>query len=446
MSAEKSTIRSRDGEIDEKVPFAPDASLKRPRVIDVFELRDMDLVSADIKRIVNLLTLKSETTPVGSFKYKIFKYPGDIDIFEMVKGCCTVHGVADSISTRIVNMIRRLELVDDVYFGDFKCGEDRRFKVNIGEIDVSGKDTKIKGYNQSKVKDDIIKLYDQKLLSKTEAQTLIRLARPEPINVGHWETLNDAFREFYVLRWSEDELLASEKSLRGDESISLSEAIIQGTVVKIDVWAPVQNRYIEVTNFFAFVVEEDGRKQFLTQKLGNYKASVFEDLVKYGSPEHRNSLKMAKRLWLIAAMLNDQRLGKILAPLFISPAAAISQVISESEVVRLILEKVEHPPVDVLMFQILGFEKRLKNNLPRRFENIVNNRVDVIYNLFTKDEWRGKKARRMVVQQLESLERELRPLIEEYSFLYLRKYRLNPADPKDGIKQGSRLTAILKRL
>ena len=75
MSAEKSTIRSRDGEIDEKVPFAPDASLKRPRVIDVFELRDMDLVSADIKRIVNLLTLKSETTPVGSFKYKIFKYP-----------------------------------------------------------------------------------------------------------------------------------------------------------------------------------------------------------------------------------------------------------------------------------------------------------------------------------------------------------------------------------
>ena len=101
---------------------------------------------------------------------------------------------------------------------------------------------------------------------------------------------------------------------------------------------------------------------------GNYEGAsssrihIFKDVIKYGAPEHRNSLKVAKRLWLISTLNKNRTLAESLAPLFISPASAISQVISESEVVRLILEKVSNPPVKVLMSQILGFEKRLKDH------------------------------------------------------------------------------------
>ena len=47
----------------------------------VLEQRNPELFSADLKRVISYIRLKEKTQPVGSFKYKIFEYPNDIDIF-----------------------------------------------------------------------------------------------------------------------------------------------------------------------------------------------------------------------------------------------------------------------------------------------------------------------------------------------------------------------------
>jgi hypothetical protein len=414
---------------------------------DVFELRNMETVSEDIINVVNLITLKSSTQPVGSFKYKVFKYPGDVDIFELITGCCTVRGFSMSLANRITNLARRLEINRNIFFGDFKAGYDSRYQLDIGEIQINNQNNEpyIKGYNQSKVHQQIKELYKKKLITKGDQKGLIQLAISEPISVGDHETLHEALRNYYVLRWSQDELINGYKILPRKIKITLADAISHGTVVKIDVWAPIANRYIEVTNFFSFILEsEDGQtKEFITKELGNYKVNIFKDVIKYGAPEHRNSLKVAKRLWLISTLNKNRTLAESLAPLFISPASAISQVISESEVVRLILEKVSNPPVKVLMSQILGFEKRLKDNMPRAQEKIVDDHIDRIYNSYKQNNWNTEKNKQYVIKELFKLEERLKPLIEHYSFVYLRKYKLNPTNPEKNIPAGKELYKLL---
>jgi len=51
---------------------------------NVLNKRDTNDISEDVLQVIRSVTHKLETLPVGTFKYKIFKYPGDIDIFEEI--------------------------------------------------------------------------------------------------------------------------------------------------------------------------------------------------------------------------------------------------------------------------------------------------------------------------------------------------------------------------
>ena len=71
--------------------------------------------------------------------------------------------------------------------------------------------------------------------------------------------------------------------------------VTQGTVVKLDIIAKIDNRYVEVTNFFLIVQRDKmGNNIVLSEKFGDYGTSLIYDINKY----HKiNILKSIKRLF-----------------------------------------------------------------------------------------------------------------------------------------------------
>ena len=55
---------------------------------NALEVRKPANYSQEVNNILKLITTNSNVYPVGSYKYKVHKYPGDIDIFETLKSCC----------------------------------------------------------------------------------------------------------------------------------------------------------------------------------------------------------------------------------------------------------------------------------------------------------------------------------------------------------------------
>ena len=71
----------------------------------------------------------------------------------------------------------------------------------------------------------------------------------------------------------------------------------------------------------------------------NYRDNIAEDIEKYKGKSKKNSMRLARRLWLKAVMDEDEERLRALYPLFSSPMAALSQVRAESKTIRVMAEK-----------------------------------------------------------------------------------------------------------
>ena len=119
-------------------------------------------------------------------------------------------------------------------------------------------------------------------------------------------------------------------------------------VLKVDIWAEVvdelgHKKFSLVTNFFMLDYEyEDPEEEGSPLKRGsltmpfekNYRDNIAEDIQKYKGKSKKNSMRLARRLWLKAVMDKDEDMLRDLYPLFSSPMAALSQVRAESKTVR----------------------------------------------------------------------------------------------------------------
>lgn len=292
--------------------------------ITVLNKRTEKDLTPDVASVIRLVTDRIETLPVGTFKYKVFKYPSDIDIFERLEGCCTFNFAKVRAAAAIQNIIRDINSDSSVIFSDFKAGYDHRFKIYTGVIG----DT-IADYNAVFIRRDISNLYEAGLLTALEYQDLISLAKDIP-TLNDVITLNEKLRSFWVIRWTIPELLAGNKILPGNYKLFLDVALTQGSVVKLDTIAKIDgddSRYIEVTNFF-LVTQKDkfGNTIVLSEELGDYAQSLLEDVYKYYD---NNVLKSIKRLWMYLAFKGRICDLGLFTPLFDSDIALHAQIVGD---------------------------------------------------------------------------------------------------------------------
>lgn len=388
-------------------------------------LRTTESYPRSMRDIVDLITIQKNVMPVGSFKYNVHKYPSDIDILEQVKVCCSVDDAKNRVAKSIQEVATRVRSAPDVYLGDFKAGRDERFELDLGQWttdrsvmlpaqyqrrtftnndeareqesvrvaqivrewlevfglappllmskkSLSGNDTAdnigqgeefLVGFDPARVEEEAKRLRRERLISFDELKRITALLAEMGTNPtkSQWEELSDIFRDHSVLRWNASEIAQGYKVLPGAEMLTLADAIAQKTLVKMDIWALVGGRYMEVTNFFlvSAINAAGGEIEMLTQSLPDYEKSIAKDVRFYSSPNHRKTLKALKRLWSLAIWKNNLALAERISPLFSSNAAALNQINGDAEVLSLMLKKLPDPPLDQIMAQIDGFKTRV---------------------------------------------------------------------------------------
>ena len=342
-------------------------------VFDILKNRNPRSFSRDTQSILELITIQEgEINPVGSQRYTVARYPGDIDLMEPIEYCCSLKSVTNKIAAGITKIAKGIKNTPQCYLGDFKAGVDFRYedlKESLGDIDETGE---VKGYMYSSLKKTVIKLRTKKLLTNADFKEINDLARKK-ISVSNWTILYKFCKKFWVIRWSLEELISGEKmvgiKIAKKFNLTLSVALSHKTVCKLDLWAPVNGRFIEITNFFiTSYMDKKGNSFPISPPLGRYKERLITDIKHYGDKnlESYNPLKMAKRMWAIAVSIGDQKTLRKIYPLFHHGASILYQINAEIETVLEMLsdskieeEIINDGSLEIIIKQIEGFKHRI---------------------------------------------------------------------------------------
>lgn len=346
---------------------------------DVLAMRQN--ISRDIQNIVRLVTAEPGIIPVGTFRYSVFPYPNDIDIFEDLEGCCEFSTAKLTSARRIQIIVKQVIRTQKILFVEFKAGYDLRYKIYTGTVN-----SQIEDYNPGLIRRDLENLYTADLLTTAEYDNLSSLVLDSPI-IENVMALNEELRKYWVLRWNQDEILQGYKILRGNYKLFLDVAITQGTIVKLDTIAYVDDRFVEVTNFFLIsVLDKFGNRTILSEELSDYLQSLTLDVYKYFPIK---PLKAVKRLWLY--LVANQRLCdlSLFTPLFSSHIAQYSQIAADIEVTLHILTPNIFPSFLELygeegytqMLQSLDSRLKLLNGLCNPVTYMGMNREEIVSDL-----------------------------------------------------------------
>lgn len=293
------------------------------RSCDTNILEKREELSHQARRVIRIVTSAMNVLPVGTFKYNVFKYPGDIDIFEDLDACCSFNDARLSAAKRIQSIIEKILADGTIMFVEFKAGYDLRYKIYTGVVN-----THIEDYNPELIRRDITNLFEAGLLTTRDYETLWHLVKEVP-TMDDIIDLNETLRNFWVVRWNADEIACGYKILPGNYKLYLDIAVAQGSIVKLDTIAYVDGRYVEVTNFFMIsALDKFGNRMILSEELDEYGQSLLLDVYKYYGT---NPLKSIKRLWMYLAFRGYLCELSVFTPLFSSNIALYSQILSDIE-------------------------------------------------------------------------------------------------------------------
>lgn len=99
-------------------------------------------------------------------------------------------------------------------------------------------DGSIVDYSPSLIRRDLTNLRYQGALPEEKYYELMNLVKEKP-SLEDFQQLSTEIRNLYVLRWTPEEILQGYKFLPPNGRIWLEDALIDKSVVKIDVWAPL---------------------------------------------------------------------------------------------------------------------------------------------------------------------------------------------------------------
>lgn len=345
--------------------------------------------STDLKNIMELITLKKNVMPVGSFSYKVHKYPSDIDMFEKIEYCCHLQEIKRRLVEKFKEIVKKASEYDEVFLSDFKAGYDKRFFI-------------YRNYR----KDDILGIIESsKLLYKNEKDDMKKLLKSK-----NYKEYSEYVRLLYTIRWSTKEILNGEKKLRGGEIKKLSDALSDKSVVKMDFIGKVDGDFKEITNYFYISWRDtNGTARHLTKPLASRIKSLDSDIKKY---KNKDSLKYAKRVWLKYMMLNNKGIVNKLNPLFSSDAALMYQVSSEARALITLLKLKNNVKIkNDILEQIDRFKSRLS------YVNMDISRVHKYFDNIAKDDSK-------IINNLENIIEILDTNIEEFSKDFLKNLNL----------------------
>ena len=386
------------------------------------EIRDKPeegLTTHKIRDILNLTKFDKDSSMIyGSYLYSSQYFASDIDMRTMIIGCCTPEVIFKQTEKILKSIPKKMARKRGVYFGEIKVGYDLRFKLDVNDRDFI---------------DNIIRLHNDNLLDNKQYNEIIKLHKNSDENST--DELKEIIRNLYVLRWSKDEIKKGVKMMIGNKKITLLDAISQGTQIKIDIWASINNRYIEVSNFYDMIIYNKGKVIILNpsspnvnDKSSSYIDHMKNEIRKFSSPVFENFFKMAKRMWALARTIKNEELLRTLTPLFQGNVARLNQIKTDIQTLLLILERVPKPPYQTIMDQIDNLKVRISyvDDIDIDFD-IIYELLDGIVNNYKKYSYNfTKKQLNLTMDNLNTLVDYLKEIIREQTLKYLKINSLYP--------------------
>lgn len=385
----------------------------------LFGTREYSVYNKDIQDIIDLVSLdkQKKANVVGSFKYRVHRYPGDLDLMEIYEGCCGIEATKNKIVERIKEIAQDIKKTRNIYLSEFKAGYDTRYMIDIGDYDYET--NMIYDYDKPRIVKELNKLHEKKLIDDAKLNELLSYTDEETvsctntISIDNWKKLYEGLRLLYTVRWDINELIKGKKKLIGDKTLYLKDAISQNTIVKMDFFGEINNHFTEIEIFYVLLARKKNG-EFVSLSIENldYGERLEKDLIEKTYKEQY--LKLSKRMWLYAIYTNNIEASKKLYLLFDSPAAIFYQIGSEAETLSNMMEILHTLPLHKILRQIYDFKMRLSTVSNIAMSNdtraILYNTIDCIYNS------NNKKYR---IKLLNKLSEMLLDMANLYAYIYL---------------------------
>ena len=324
-------------------------------------------------------------------------------------------------------VVQRIQKIKGFYVGDIKAGIDTRYQINIGNF----KDNVNYYYNPKQIKQDLIKLYNEKLLTKSEYEKIMKLVIDKPtMKPKEFHDLYMALRKYFIIRWKPEEIIKGYKILPGNKKILLKDAINQKSIVKIDMWAPFQGKYIEVTNFYIVYEFSSKTNPVDIINLPSDFFDTFQETLKRNIEELfqfdfiAKPFKVVKRMYALARVMKDFKVIDKILPLLRSDLGSLYEANSQIETIKNMLENIPKPPIEFLIKQIDNLKQKFSYISQLEPKEWNEDKYDTIVNVIVKN-WK-KMTKEQLIQTLEQISKDFSKIISEDTIKYLIAVNLLP--------------------
>lgn len=379
--------------------------------------------------LVNFSEMDS-ITPFGSYSFKL-PYPGDIDLFEDFSGCCNLGEVVNKFANKIKEIVQifiSMPKSEHDYIIEFKIGLDTRYDIDIGTLIETV-------YTPNpELMFNIDRLHKNGLLSDAEVINVENTLK----NHGHdsigYDIIFNLLREHRILRWDLDELVNGYKRLPGGKKISIEEALLIKTDLKIDIVTQINHKFIEISNFIRLILRKEDNSPGYVINLGylftqDNISMLFEDTIRkaieklFYSQIYYDYMKGVKRIFSLAYHFKDNLMLEKILPLLSSYIASLYQLRSQINAILYIMEYYDgDSPFDEFARELNAMKLQLVEytELSDEIINELQEEIEISIILSNKKNYNAFE------EQLENITKKLDGIINERTMNYLIEKEVYP--------------------
>lgn len=378
------------------------------------QTKTLDDIPKPVLQQIKLISLPidKQGSPFGSYINRMADYYGDIDVIQLIDNFKSIKEVGPKTAKAIQMVIAEIEKKKYHWFSEFKAGIDHSYYFDYGTLQNGV-------YRPSKLlayKSEV--LYRLKLLSDKEIN-IIRLILSKKVKTGDdYDLIYNLFREHFVLRWSLNEIKQGWKQISIGK-YKLSDAVMDKSAVKIDMIVFNDTKFIEVTNFIALGINENGYfKSINIEDSALTPANLPVEVEKlYYSNFYYKPFKMVKRAFAYLKWLNKTKKVNVdpYVKILKSTIAILYTVSSEIEAIKIVLP---------MKASVALINKRL-NLLKDPISNVLEIDSEQLQSIMLLlDE--VIKADKNKLELLGALNDIFKQIINFWTIAYMDQLRLNP--------------------
>jgi hypothetical protein len=378
-------------------------------------------------RLVNFSEIDG-VTPFGSYSYKL-PYPGDIDLYENFTSGGGVKQLVDSFIVKIkqiVNSFIKNKGAND-YIVEFKIGLDMRYDINVGTL----YETVFTPNPQLVFK--VRKLFREGLLSKQEYNDINETLEINGNNSVGYDIIYTIFREHRIIRWRLEDLKRGYVILPKNKKMTLFEALMFKTDVKIDIVTQLDGKFIEISNFIHLTLDNGDNypkyvvnlgflydsSEMITENKFNLRSQV-EKL--FYSEIFFNPMKGVKRMFSLAQAFDDYAMLDKVTPILTSSLGYFYQLKSQIDSMDYIYETyADKSPFDEFAKELYS----IKDNLSQ-IRDIDNDEIKIIQDDIEVLAILAEESSLDIGEQFKHVSSQFAKILNNKVMEYLIKHNLYP--------------------